>query len=120
MITFRARKDTVESLRASDPELFRLAPELSPLYFRCLLLYRRPCLRGKWRVAWMDNLFPSLRFAYYLHTLAGTHLCGLCRGNRGFPKVAWQPVIKNKAEEAAAKGTVKKASLINQPLRRHC
>ena len=112
LITFRFRKDSLAMMKAADPEIFVQAPELSPLHFRCLALLRRPCVRGKWRTAWMDNLFPSLRFAFYLHKLAGVHLTGLTRGNRGYPMCAWQPVIKSKVEEAKAKGTVKRASLL--------
>ena len=60
MFTFLFRKDSALQMRDRDPEVFDAAPELSPLHFRCLILYRRPCLRNKWRTAWMDNLFPSL------------------------------------------------------------
>jgi len=113
MFTFIFRKVSVDQLRARDPEVFAAAPELSPLHFRCLILFRRPCLRGQWRTAWMDNLFPSLRFAYYMHKLAETHITGLVRGKRGFPRIAWQPVLTTPSAAAAAKGTVKKASLLN-------
>lgn len=113
LFTFLFRKDSAIQMRERDPEIFDAAPELSPLHFRCLILYRRPCLRGKWRTAWMDNLFPSLRFAYYMHKLAGTHITGLVRGKRGFPKVAWQAVIKSERLQQAAKGTVKTASLLD-------
>lgn len=61
LITFRFRKTSMARMRRDDPELFDLTPELSPLHFRCLMLFRRPCMRDKWRNVWMDNLFPSLR-----------------------------------------------------------
>ena len=60
MFTFCFRKETPLQLCERDPAVFEAAPELSPLHLCCLILYRRPCLRNKWRTAWMDNLFPSL------------------------------------------------------------
>ena len=113
LFTYRFRKDLLARMRRDDGEVHESAPELSPLHERCLILMRRPCVRGKWRTAWMDNLFPSLRFSFYASKLAKFHTVGIVRGKRGFPLCAWQPVIKKKAEEARAKGTVKKASLLN-------
>ena len=113
LITFRFRKDTVGMLRKSHPDVYAAAKELQPLHLRCLGLLTRPCIKGKWRTIWMDNLFPSLRFFYYAHTLAKTHMCGLFRANRGFPMCAWQRTEKNPNHAAAKKGTVKKATLLN-------
>ena len=85
LITFRSRRDTVESLRRDHQRLHAAAPELAPLHLRCLGLLDRPCVRGKWRTLWMDNLFTSLRFAYYAQELTGCHIAGLCRAQRGVP-----------------------------------
>ena len=112
LFTFTFRKDPVEKLRRDNPEIAAAAPELSPLHLRCLGLFSRLCVRGKWRTAWMDNLFPSLRFAWYTHKMFQVHITGLSRHNRGFPLCAWQSVIKNLRLAAAAKGTVKSASLM--------
>jgi hypothetical protein len=86
---------------------------LATLHLRCLGLIDRPCVRGKWRTVWMDNLFTSLRFAYYAHTLTGCHIAGLCRPNRGVPNCVWQATEKNAKKAALLKGTCKKASLVN-------
>ena len=113
LVTFDFRKDSVQMLRRKYPAVYAAAKELSPLHLRCLGLLTRPCIKGKWRTIWMDNLFPSLRFFYYAHTLAQTHMCGLFRANRGFPACAWQKVEKNPTVAAAKKGTVLKASILN-------
>ena len=88
LITFCFRKDSLQRLRKSNPAIYASAKELSPLHLRCLGLLNRPCIKGKWRTIWMDNLFPSLRFFYYGHTLTKTHMCGLFRANRGFSACA--------------------------------
>ena len=79
MVTFRPRADPPEQLRRDYSRIYEAAPELAPLHLRCLGLLDRPCLRGQWRTIWMDNLFTSLRFAYYAHMLTGCHITGLCR-----------------------------------------
>ena len=79
MATYRPRADAVECLRQDYKRIHESAPELAPLHLRCLGLLDRPCIRGKWRTIWMDNLFTSLRFCYYAHTLTGCHITGLCR-----------------------------------------
>ena len=113
LITFHFRKDSLQRLRNSNADIFAAAKELSPLHLRCLGLLNKPCIKGKWRTIWMDNLFPSLRFFYYGHILTQTHMCGLFRANRGFPACAWQKVEKRASEAKRLKGTVKKASLLN-------
>ena len=79
MATYRLRADSVDRLRQDYRHIYEAAPELAPLHLRCLGLLDRPCIRGKWRTMWMDNLFTSLRFCYYAHTLTGCHITGLCR-----------------------------------------
>ena len=88
LITFCFRKDSLQRLRKSNPAIYASAKELSPLHLRCLGLLNRSCIKGKWQTIWMDNLFPSLRFFYYGHTLTKTHMCGLFRANRGFSACA--------------------------------
>ena len=113
MITFHFRKDSLQRLHNSNADIFAAAKELSPLHLCCLGLLNKPCIKGKWRTIWMDNLFPSLRFFYYGHILTQTHMCGLFRANRGFPACAWQKVEKRVSETKRLKGTAKKASLLN-------
>ena len=112
LLAFCFRKDSVEMLRSRFPEIYSAAPELSPLHLRCLGLLSLSHIKDKWRTCWMDNLFPSLRFFYYAHTLNKTHMCGLFRGKRGFPVCAWQKTLTGNAA-VEAKGTLKKASLMN-------
>ena len=61
----------------------------------------------------MDNLFTSLRFTYYAHTLTQCHLTGLCRAQRGIPACVWQRAEKTDAAIARVKDTFKSASLVN-------
>ena len=85
LFTFTFRKDPFSKLKRDNPMIAAAAPELSALHLRCLGLFSRPCVAGKWRIAWMDNLFLSLRFAWYANKLCKVHITGLSRHNRGFP-----------------------------------
>jgi hypothetical protein len=113
LVTFRARKDTVESLRRDHATIYAAAPELATLHLRCLGLLNRPCVRGRWRSIWMDNLFTSLRFAFYASKLTRCHITGLCRPNRGAPNCVWQKTETSVKQAALAKGTLKKVTLLN-------
>ena len=75
LITFKLRAD--DTAQIEDPT----NGDVSPTTVRCLSLLRKPCVGGKWRVIYMDNLFTSLKMAFYAFFFLRRpdHRCYTCR-----------------------------------------
>ena len=96
LITFKLRSDDTKQI--TDPT----GGDLSPSHIRCLHLLQRPCVAGKWRVCYADNLFTSVKFCWYAWLFAAVLFTGVIRAGRGFAKEAEQEEMKRKVDIEAA------------------
>mgnify|MGYP003959127373 CR=1 FL=1 len=96
LITFKFRCDDTAHIPG------RIA-DLSPLHNRCLSMLRKPCLARLWRTYFHDNLFSSIKMAFYGAIHSQSKFVGPMRGNRGAPSEAQYDVEKNPLDPAEKK-----------------
>jgi len=96
LITFKFRCDDTAHIPG------RIA-DLSRLHNRCLSMLRKPCLARLWRTYFHDNLFSSIKMAFYGAIHSQSKFVGPMRGNRGAPSEAQDDVEKNPLDPAEKK-----------------
>jgi hypothetical protein len=84
---------------------------LCPLHARVLWLFG--CLKSRWHVCGVDNLYTSAKFLRVSYVTARVLINGVTRtSGRGLPPSIIQEAITNKKEQMKVRGTVKAAVLV--------